>query len=72
MPDFASRSEASTSCALLPMDDTMPRPVTTTRRMPLCSSLRPLSGWNRPTLRSVAVIDRFAVGLQHAIGDAKH
>src|SRR5688500_13169217 len=31
MPDFASRKEASTSCVLLPMDDTMPIPVTTTR-----------------------------------------
>ena len=31
MPDLASRSEASTSCVLLPMDETMPIPVTTTR-----------------------------------------
>jgi hypothetical protein len=31
MPDFASRREAKTSCVLLPMDDTMPIPVTTTR-----------------------------------------
>src|ERR1700758_3522715 len=31
MPDLASRSDASTSCALLPMDETMPIPVTTTR-----------------------------------------
>src|SRR5580658_6866586 len=30
-PDLASRSDASTSCALLPMDETMPIPVTTTR-----------------------------------------
>src|SRR5690349_9361052 len=33
MPERASRSEASTSCVLLPMDDTMPMPVTTTRLM---------------------------------------
>ena len=31
MPDLASRSEASTSCVLFPMDETMPMPVTTTR-----------------------------------------
>jgi hypothetical protein len=36
MPDFASRNEASTSWVLLPMDDTMPIPVTTTRLIP-CS-----------------------------------
>jgi hypothetical protein len=28
---LASRNEASTSCVLLPMDETMPIPVTTTR-----------------------------------------
>ena len=31
MPDFASRREASTSWVVLPMDETMPIPVTTTR-----------------------------------------
>jgi hypothetical protein len=31
MPDLASRKEASTSCVVLPMDETMPIPVTTTR-----------------------------------------
>jgi hypothetical protein len=31
MPDLASRKEASTSWVLLPMDETMPIPVTTTR-----------------------------------------
>jgi hypothetical protein len=33
MPDFASRNEETTSCVLLPMDETMPMPVTTTRLM---------------------------------------
>ena len=33
MPDLASRRLASTSCVLLPMDETMPIPVTTTRLM---------------------------------------
>src|SRR5262245_65877047 len=31
MPDFASRSEASTSWVLFPIEDTTPMPVTTTR-----------------------------------------
>jgi len=33
IPDFASRSAASTSLALLPIEETIPIPVTTTRRM---------------------------------------
>ncbi len=33
MPDFASRSEAVTSSVLLPIEDTIPIPVTTTRRI---------------------------------------
>src|SRR6476660_912369 len=32
-PDLASRREASTSLVLLPMDETIPIPVTTTRRI---------------------------------------
>jgi hypothetical protein len=37
MPDFASRKLARTSCVLLPMDETMPIPVTTTRRIAVFS-----------------------------------
>src|SRR5665213_1672409 len=33
IPDFASRNEARTSFALLPIEETTPIPVTTTRRM---------------------------------------
>jgi hypothetical protein len=33
MPDFASLSDASTSWVLLPMDETIPIPVKTTRLM---------------------------------------
>src|ERR1043166_1178954 len=44
MPDLASRRLASTSCVLLPMDETMPIPVTTTRRIAV------------PTLYAVLVI----------------
>ena len=31
IPDFASRRDCVTSSALLPMGDTIPKPVTTTR-----------------------------------------
>src|SRR5262245_40193781 len=43
MPLFASRRLASTSWVLLPMDETMPIPVTTTRRIsaPCLNQLRP-------------------------------
>ena len=44
MPDLASRSDAVTSAALLPMEDTMPRPVTTTRLMMQTFSFVVLSG----------------------------
>jgi len=36
-PDFASRKLARTSWVLLPMDETMPIPVTTTRLIPASS-----------------------------------
>jgi hypothetical protein len=34
MPDLASRKEANTSWVLLPIDETIPIPVTTTRLIP--------------------------------------
>src|SRR5215813_12525058 len=40
-PDFASRKLARTSWVLLPMDETMPIPVTTTRLMPASSASLP-------------------------------
>src|ERR1700704_6305805 len=47
IPDFASRRLASTSCVVLPMDETMPIPVTTTRLMPASSA----SSWRSRGLR---------------------
>src|SRR5579859_4859272 len=52
-PDFASRNEASTSLAVLPIDDTTPIPVTTTRRIPDLPTRQ--VRWKRPTRRSAAV-----------------
>src|SRR3990167_4529533 len=63
-PDLASRSEARTSLALFPIDETMPIPVTTTRRM-----LRSL-----PLIEADAQIlspvDGLAVSFQHPVADA--
>ena len=45
MPDFASRRLASTSWVLLPIDETIPIPVTTTR---LITSLVCILRWSAP------------------------
>src|SRR5262249_39534107 len=47
MPDLASRRLARTSCVLLPMDETMPIPVTTTRLIVAssASARSPGSSW---------------------------
>src|SRR5215212_3827757 len=57
MPDLASRRLASTSWVLLPMDETMPIPVTTTRLMEASPALdansRPQNrGWLDKSARS--------------------
>src|SRR6185369_11556473 len=57
MPDLASRRLASTSWVLLPMDETMPIPVTTTRLMEASPALdansRPQNrGWRDKSARS--------------------
>src|SRR5512146_2897216 len=87
MPDFASRNEASTSWALLPIEDTMPMPVTTTRLM--TSSLAHVRMLLVPGARRsrtggsfiarlaqadsqiLGGIDRIAVGFKPAVAGAK-
>src|SRR5687768_2478615 len=74
MPDLASRSDAWTSPALLPMDDTTPRPVTTTRLMPSSLACR-RSG--RGLLEQAdsevgGLVNGLSVGLQPAVADAEH
>src|SRR5882757_3328959 len=68
-PDFASRSEASTSLALFPMDETMPMPVTTTRRM-VPSRLRGVAAAHEPDTEILRGIDGVSVGFQNPIADA--
>src|SRR5580693_3950391 len=87
MPDLASRSDASTSCVLLPMDETIPIPVTTTRLMavfpsPRCGKtarLRSRCGCRQrrvfaeqPDLEVERAIDNRAIGGQPAVGNPQH
>src|SRR5262245_35598542 len=87
-PDFASRKLASTSWVLFPIDETMPIPVTTTRRIPASSaSLAPtprvgatsrlirrhlLVEPEQPDLEVHGPVDDRSVGLEPAVGDAQH
>ena len=73
MPERPSRSEASTSGASPPMADTMPMPVTATRRISEFLS----DGLSRHRTKqsnpdSGGREDRLAVGLQLAVGDGQH
>src|SRR5580704_14610799 len=85
MPDLASRRLARTSWVLLPMDETIPIPVTTTRFM--CASFeisyaaprrRSRFGWLRLHVAEQAdleverTIDHRTVGREPAVGDAEH
>ena len=78
MPDLASCSEACTSSALLPIDDTMPRPVTTTRLMRKLLAVTHAGRSGAPVLLGQAdpevggLVYGLAVGLQPAIADAEH
>src|SRR6476659_6793066 len=84
MPDFASRNEARTSCTPLPMEETIPMPVTTTRFMrsvpwkpaPLCcngsdASRRGFARLEQPDPQILGRINGRAVGLQPAVAGAK-
>src|SRR5688572_28581125 len=83
MPDFASRRLAVTSCVLLPIDETMPIPVRTTRLMIASSAcvaraLRTPLGPGRlrlvleqPDLEVECPIDNGAVHREPAVRDAQ-
>src|SRR5579863_1708797 len=83
MPDLASRRPASTSCVLLPIDETIPIPVTTTRLIFASSAnafLECGSGaarlWRgvleQAHLEVERAVDHGSVGREPAIGDAEH
>src|SRR6476619_4044439 len=86
MPDFASRNEASTSWALLPIEDTMPMPVTTTRLITSSSALKMIrvpgsrrsrtggsffARMEQAHAQILGGIDRIAVGFKPAVAGAK-
>src|SRR3984893_4168727 len=83
MPDLASRNDATTSCVLLPMDETMPIPVTTTRfmcasRENSCAARRSrfvrlrLHVAEQTDLEVERAIDHRTVRREPAVGDAEH
>src|SRR5262245_28639953 len=86
MPDFASRSEATTSCALLPSEETIPSPVTATRLMAKTPSwsgaaARPAlagccgggaAGGEKADAQILHLEGRLAVDLDDAVADAEH
>src|SRR5262249_15981718 len=69
MPDFASRKAATTSCTLFPMLETMPRPVTTTRR--ISPSPLGLCWLDQADAKIHRGIDGLAIGFEKPVGDTK-
>src|SRR5260370_36342420 len=71
MPDLPSFREFVTSAALLPSEETMPKPVTTTRFMSArCRCWNGVLGQSDPHVERL--VYRVAVGLHEAVGDAHH
>src|SRR4051812_35002620 len=87
-PDFASRKLAKTSWVLLPIDETMPIPVTTTRLITASSAscaaraacaarlraarLFGFAQFHQADLEVHGPVDDRTVGRKPAVGDAKH
>src|SRR5262247_1048814 len=72
MPDLPSRNDLVTSAALLPIEDTTPRPVTTTRFMlsARCCGYRGCV-LEQADLQAGDLVDLLAVGVHQAVGDAQ-
>src|SRR6185369_6994661 len=72
MPDLPSRNDFVTSAALLPIEDTTPRPVTTTRFMRSARRSRNFGGvLEQPDLEAQGLVDRLAIGMHEPVGDAQ-
>src|SRR5687768_18323791 len=74
MPGVAVRRLCSTSAMLLPIEDTIPIPVTTTRLMPVrspcCSGLLcGHQGRKKPDAEVLCFGDKVAVGFHKPLGD---
>src|SRR6266404_1730788 len=71
MPDVPSFSDRSTSLTLLPIGETMPSPVTTTRR--ISGPRRGRRGvFDKADLQVGRLVNRLAVGQQDAVGDTHY
>src|SRR5262252_8768224 len=70
MPDLPSLSDCVTSLALLPSEETTPRPVTTTRfmRSGRRYGRRDVLGQADPHVERL--VDRISIGVHEAVGDA--
>src|SRR6266404_4393341 len=71
MPDLPSFSDFVTSTALLPSEETTPKPVMTTRFMSACRRDRS-SVLGQADSHVQRLVYRVAVGLHEAVGDAHH
>src|SRR5262245_26263232 len=72
IPDLPSRNDCVTSAALLPIDETTPRPVTTTRFM--SAGRRSLRGRlvEQADLETAHLVGLIAIGIDEAVGDTHH
>src|SRR5690242_16278500 len=70
MPDLPSLSDWVTSAALLPIEETTPRPVTTTLRISAGRRCRGRFILEQADPQVVGLVGQIAVGMDHAVGDA--
>src|SRR5258707_1107082 len=70
MPDLPSFSDWVTSAALLPIGETTPSPVTTTRR--ISGPRRGGRVLDQAHFEAVCFVDRTAIGVHDAVGNAHH
>src|SRR5579872_5237457 len=68
MPDLPSLRERMTSAALLPIDETTPKPVTTTRLI-LPSRRRRGRVLEQPDPQVIDLVGGGVIGMHHAVGD---
>src|SRR5476649_1246400 len=72
MPDLPCFSDCVTSAALLPIEETIPKPVTTTRFMSAGRRGSRRRILEEPDFEAAHFVDLLAVGMDEAVGDAQH
>src|SRR5882757_5484641 len=71
MPDLPSFRDCVTSAALLPIEETTPRPVTTTRFMLSARCRNRRRVLDKADLQAADLVDLLAIGVNEAVGDAQ-